>query len=91
MKERCSDETAWSLLAELGVLPGRATVALAYLNSDSGAATGNEDNATTIGATYLVTQNVELQVNHTWFSGNKYDTLPANGDQKTYLMIFSAF
>ncbi|MCP3676772.1 MAG: hypothetical protein GY721_04040 [Deltaproteobacteria bacterium] len=85
------DETAWSLVAELGVLPGRATVAAAYLDYDSGAGTATaEDSAITLGATYLLAQNVELQINHTWYDQDQ-GTAGANGDQKTYLMIFSGF
>jgi hypothetical protein len=85
------DKVAWSILAELGVIPGRATVIASYLDGDNGAATLNEDTALTLGGTYLVAQNFELQLNHTFYGGNKYDSSPANGDQKTILMVFAAF
>ena len=63
-----------------------------YLNGDNGGmATANEDNALTLGGTYLVAQNFQLQLNHTFYDGNKYDGTPANGDQKTILMLFAAF
>jgi hypothetical protein len=84
------DKMAWSILAELGVLPGKATVIAAYLDYDSGAATNSDDSATTLAATYLVTQNVELSVNHTWFDKDQ-GTAGANGDQLTYLRIFAGF
>jgi hypothetical protein len=83
--------SAWSLVAELGVLPNRATVALAFLSADDGSTANNKETKSTIGATYLLLQNVELQLNHTWKGGNKYDTPQANGDQDTYLMLFAAF
>jgi hypothetical protein len=89
------DEKAFSILAELGVIPNRATVAVGYRDGDNGDSANNEQNSITLGATYLVTQNVELQANHSIRSGDFYD-LPANnenanGDQLTTLMIFSAF
>ena len=89
------DEKAWAILAELGVIPDRATVALAYRNGDTGAAANNEQTAITLAGTYLVAQNFELQVNHSMYDGDWYD-VPANnaggnGDQLTTLMIFAAF
>jgi hypothetical protein len=85
------DSTAWSVLAELGVLPGKATVIASYLDGDNGKPTLNEDTALTLGGTYMVAQNFELQLNHTFYGGNKYDGNPATGDQKTILMVFAAF
>lgn len=90
-----NDETAFSAIAEVGVLPGRATVALGYRDGDTGAAANNEDNAITVAATYQLIQNVQLQIDSTWYNGDFYD-LPANnenanGDQLTTLMLFAAF
>ncbi|HEY5594200.1 MAG TPA: hypothetical protein VIL61_03475, partial [Nitrospiria bacterium] len=84
-------KTAWSVLAELGVLPGKATVALGYRAGKNGAATDNSDNAMVAGVTYLLAQNVEFQVNHTLYSGDANDPKPVGGDQLTTLMIFAAF
>jgi hypothetical protein len=85
------DSKAWSVTAELGVIPGRATVIAGYLDGDNGKPTLNEDTAFTLGGTYLVAQNFELQLNHTFYGGNKYDSNPGDGDQKTILMVFAAF
>lgn len=85
------DRTAWSVHGQLGIIPNRVTLLLGYRAADTGAAANNEDNAVTVGATYQVAQNVQLQINHAMFSGNLYDTLPATGDQRTTLMLFSAF
>jgi len=85
------DKTAFSIIAELGVIPNRATVALGYRSADTGAASKSEDNAFTFGATYQMAQNVQLQLNHSSYSGNKYDPKPAGGDQLTTLMLFTAF
>jgi len=85
--ETNDDEMAVAILAELGVLPGRATIALAYLDYDSGATTNSSDNATTIAATYLLAQNVELSLEHTFYDQNQ----GTNGDQETIFRIFSGF
>jgi hypothetical protein len=86
-----NSKTGWSVLAELGVLPGKATVALGYRGGDNGKAANSSDNAAILGATYLLAQNVEFQLNHTIYSGEAYDPKPVEGDQLTTLMIFAAF
>jgi len=85
------DETALTLVAELGVIPNKAAVSLGYRSADTGASSSNEDNAITIGAIYQMAQNVQIQLNHSSMSGNKYDTKPSSGDQLTTLMLFTAF
>jgi hypothetical protein len=87
-----NDKTAWSLLAELGVLPEKATVALGYRGGDNGRAANSSSQAAVIGATYSFAQNIVFQLNHTLYSGDAYDPKPAaGGDQLTTLMIFAAF
>ncbi len=89
-----SDRTAWSIHGQLGVLPGKATVILGYRSADRGTATRDEDNALTLGGTYQLAQNVQVQLNHVERSGNRFDDpLPAgsSGDRQTTLMLFSAF
>jgi hypothetical protein len=83
-----SDRTAWSIHGQLGVLPGKATVILGYRSADRGPV---DDNAVTLGGTYLLAQNVQVQLNHVEFSGNRYDAPQASGDRRTTLMLFSAF
>src|SRR3990172_2705036 len=87
------NKTALSVSAELGVLPGRATVSLGYRTANTGAASNNKDNGLVLGATYQFAQNVQLQLNHSNYSGTAYDTTPApaDGDQLTTLMLFTAF
>jgi hypothetical protein len=86
-----NSKTAWSLLAELGVLPDKASVALGYRSGNNGAATNSNDNAAVLGASYLMTQNVQFQLNHTLYSGDAYSPKPAGGDQLTTFMLFAAF
>ncbi len=89
------DARAWSILAELGVLPGRVTFGAGYRSGNTGALGPSEESAVTLGMTYLLTQNFELQVNHSLNSGDFFNVPAnnelANGDQLTTLMIFAAF
>jgi len=84
-------EKATTIAAQLGVLPGKATLLMAYRNADTGAATANGDNSLMIGGTYQIVQNVQLQLNHEMYSGSKYDGAPANGNRLTTFMLFAAF
>ena len=83
------------MLAELGVLPGKATVAAGYRAGNTGAAANNKQNTTTLGATYLLAQNVELQLNYSMNNGSHYDLAAnneqLNGDRLATLMVFAAF
>ena len=85
------DRSAWSIHGQLGVLPGKATLILGYRSADRGTPIGDEDNALTLGGTYQLAQNVQVQLNHVEFSGSRYDTPQAAGDRRTTLMLFSAF
>jgi hypothetical protein len=88
------DRTAWSIHGQLGILPGKATLILGYRSADRGTLTRDEDNALTLGGTYQLAQNVQIQLNHVERSGNRFDDpLPAgsSGDRQTTLMLFSAF
>jgi len=85
--------TATALAVELGVLPNWSTVSLAYRMGDNGKATASTDNAVTIGATYQIVQNVQVQLTHMMLSGSANEdtsTTKAN-KSRTTLMLFSAF
>jgi len=56
--------TATTVTAELGVLPQKATVILSYRRADNGAASSSSDNAITLGATYHIYQNLQIQLAH---------------------------
>jgi hypothetical protein len=86
------DRKAASILAELGVIPNKWTVFTGYVDGDTGAATQSEDNRWLVGTTYMVAQNVELQLSNTFFSGDRYDPKPTSGgDNLTTVMLFAAF
>lgn len=65
--ENANARRATVITGELGVLPNKATVVLAYRDANNGSAAvadGGKDNAWTIGGTYQIAQNVQLQLNH---------------------------
>ena len=82
------DREATTALFELGVIPNRVTFAVAHRIAETGATTNGDEDSTTVGATYLVAQNFELQVNHTWYD---FDVDPSTGNRLLTLMIFAAF
>ena len=87
-----NDKTAWALIGELGVIPNKTTVSLAYRSGDKGTASDNEQTALTLGVTHLTAQNIQFQLNHSMYGGDAYDPKPASGgDQQTTLMLFTAF
>lgn len=86
------DKKAWSILGELGILPNKMTLMLGYLDGDNGKATKYEDKRVMVGATWMLAQNMELQLWNTRSSGSAYDPKPAsNGDNLVSLMLFVGF
>lgn len=85
-----NDKTAWALMAELGVVPNRLTAAAGYRGGKTGAATNNTDNATFLALAFNLTQNVQIQLDQSWYSGNA-NSGAATGDSLTTLMLFAAF
>jgi hypothetical protein len=86
-----NDQKAYSVLAEYGIVPNKATIYLGYLSGDNGAAANNEDRRLSVGMTWLYRENIEFQLWNTSYSGNKYSPKPAGGDNLTSLMLFAAF
>ena len=84
-------KTAATIAGQLGVIPGKATLLIAYRKGDNGSAANNGDNSVLIGGTYLMKQNVQFQLNQELYSGSAYDGTPADGNQLTTLMLFAAF
>ena len=44
-----------------------------------------------IGGTYLLMDNLQLQLNHTMYSGSAYIGAAANGKRMTTLMFYTSF
>ncbi len=79
---------AFAAIAELGVRPEKLTVSVGHRDGETGAATMNNEDSTTVAASYLLTQNVRLQAAHTWYDN---DVDPEWGDKLATLMVFAAF
>jgi len=88
---RPRDRTAFAVAGELGVLPERGTVLLAYRHGDNGKATNYQDRSVTVGGIYQLHQNVQFQLNYSFRSGDAYDPKPGNGDQLLTLMLAVGF
>lgn len=93
--ETNDDRTAIGLLGELGIIPNKLSVAAGFRIGDNGAAVENEENAFTLAAIYMLRQNVQLQLNQSFYSGDFYDN-PANnenldGDSLTTVMLSAGF
>ncbi len=90
---RNKTKSAWSLMAELGVIPNRLALAAAYRAGKDGDSNGDgkdAENATTLVATYEISQNVELQLNNSWYTGNAKPG-PNQGNILTTLLLEAAF
>jgi len=79
------------IAAELGVLPGKATLMFAYRKGDTGEATNSGDNAVTFGGTYQVVQNVQLQLQFSKRSGSLYNSPQQFGNQLLTFMLSAGF
>ncbi len=93
-----NDRTATVIMAELGVLPNKATLQLAYRWADTGSTAANsKDNAWTLGATYQIAQNARLQVEHSTRSKGgatnvgRYAGSSVAGDSLTTFMLSAGF
>lgn len=93
-----NDKTATVVLVELGVLPAKATLQVAYRWANTGSAAANSgDNALTLGATYQISQNAQLQVQHSTRSKGgaanlgRYDGSSVAGDALTTFMLSAGF
>lgn len=82
------DTSAFSIAGEIGIIPDKVSLTAAYRVGDKD---GDSDNGLLIGALYQAGQNLQLQFNHTLYSGDAYDPKPAGGDQLTTLVLFTAF
>lgn len=88
-----SKKSSFNIGAELGVIPGVATVQLAFRSGNSGAnelnalgaaiaGTNAKSNAFQIGGTYELAQNIELSLTHSANSGSFWNANPVTGVQR---------
>lgn len=86
-----NDKKATVIAAELGILPNKATLMLAWRKADNGANTNSDDDAVTLGGTYQIAQNVQLQLQHSVRDGERYDGSQTKGDTLTTFMLSAGF
>ncbi|HSD32263.1 MAG TPA: hypothetical protein VLB49_10160 [Gemmatimonadales bacterium] len=86
-----NDRKAWTVAGELGVVPDRLFLLLAYRNGNNGAATLSDDNAVTVGAIYHLYQNVQFQGNFSTYSGSANSSSAPSGNSLLTLMLAAAF
>lgn len=87
------NKSAVAINGELGVIPHRLTAALGYRvgkDGDSNDDGKQRQNALTMGFVYEAMQNLELQLNNSWYNGDA-KAGSDSGNMLTTLMLFAAF
>lgn len=87
------NKSAVAINGELGVIPQRLTAALGYRAGKDGDSNNDgtqRQNAFTMGLVYVAMQNLEFQLNNSWYNGDA-KLGPNNGNMLTTLMLFAAF
>ena len=82
-------KNAFTVATELGVIPSKLSVGIGYRAANKGTSNSDVENSVTLGANYQIAKNMVFQVNHSFYSGDL--TTDAAGDQKTTVMLYSAF
>lgn len=83
--------TAFAVMGQLGVIPNRASVYLAYRTLDNGERTDNTFNAFTLGGNLLLAQNIRLELYHVIETGSGVDARINEQDNLTMLQLFIGF
>lgn len=86
-----ADKNATSIVANLGVIPNKFNVGLSYLMGKNGAASSAGENKMDIALVYKIAQNVKVQLDYATMSGDVNQKTAFGYDQKTTLMVMSAF
>lgn len=92
---RVNDRKAWTIGAEYSLIQNTLHVGAAYRRASSGGATGVNgvvgnnptDNATTMMFVYNISQNAEIHLNHSVYSGTLYNSPQPTGNQLTTVML----
>lgn len=92
---RVNDRKAWTIGAEYSLIQNLLHIGGAYRRASSGGATGAlavigenpTDNAVTLTFVYNLSQNSEVHINHSVYSGTLYDTPQPNGNRLTTIML----
>lgn len=84
------------LLGELGIIPNKVMVSLAFRNATTGLTGDTKDNATTFGARYQYAQNIALRLEYTKgkkdsLGNGRFDGTQLGGDTRTALLLSTVF
>jgi hypothetical protein len=100
------DKKATILLGELGIIPNKLMLSLAFRNATTGIPGDTKDNATTFGARYQYAQNIALRLEYTkakkdlngsgrfdgtLTNGGEPATVIGGGDTRTALILSTVF
>ena len=89
--QNADDATAYGLLAQLGVMPDKANVYVAYRSMDVGTTADADFNAVTLGANYLYASNVRFELFFEKESGSGVDARTTDRDRKIIFQMFAGF
>ncbi len=81
---------AWTLSGLFGVVPDKLALGAGYRKANTGASDTDADNAITLGLAYMLTKNIQFQLNHSFYSGDT-QTASEAGKNLTTLVLYSAF
>ena len=85
------DANALALLAQLGVLPNKANIYVAYRTMDVGTAMDNTFDSWTVGVNYMAGQNIRLELFNVFENGSGVDARTNDRDNKIVLQVFVGF
>jgi hypothetical protein len=85
------DANALALLAQLGVLPNKANIYVAYRTMDVGKAMDNTFDSWTVGVNYMANQNIRLELFNVFENGSGVDARTNDRDNKMVLQVFVGF
>ncbi|NEX23519.1 hypothetical protein G3480_25100 [Thiorhodococcus mannitoliphagus] len=83
--------SSFAIMGQLGVLPNRLNLYLAFRTLDNGQATDNTFNAYTLGGNFLLAQNIRLELYHVIETGSGVDARENEQDSLTMLQLFVGF
>lgn len=86
-----NNANAFGILAQLGVIPNKATLSLGGHIAKTGATTNDKNNGFIAAASYQYTQNVKFELDQEWYSGSANTNAKLNPKNRTTLMAFMGF
>ncbi|MCK5922525.1 MAG: hypothetical protein KAG66_16410 [Methylococcales bacterium] len=89
--DNTNDADAFAILAQLGIKPNKLNIYAAYRTMDIGTNDNSDFNAWTLGANYMIAQNIRLELFHVAEDGSGVDARENQEDSKWLLQLFAGF